>query len=59
MAGVCQKDTAANWRALNYQTGTIQQQQKNKTVMDYNPEYKKKNPWVQLNNSIHKQISNK
>lgn len=48
MAGVCQKDTAANWRALNYQTGTIQQQQKNKTVMDYNPEYKKKNPWVQL-----------
>lgn len=48
MARVCQKDTAANWRALNCQAGTIQQQQKNKTVMDYNPKYKKKNSWVQL-----------
>lgn len=48
MAGVCQKDTAASWRALNCQAGTIQQQQKNKTVMDYDLKYKKKNPWVQL-----------
>ena len=47
MSGVCQKDIAANWRALNCQAGTIQQQQKNKTVTDYNPKYQK-NPWVQL-----------
>ena len=42
MTGVCQRDTAANWRTLNGQAGTISATTKNKAVMDYNPKYKNK-----------------